>query len=331
MKRLFIDFVKSSFGIICTIITFLQFFLGTSTYKELKETYNLQPISDNIKKVSLIIAFLLIFAYNISEYNRKSKGAKISAEKIHLFQHELRNQIFAMRDLNSKSPTMDHITFYRHIKDKCYILCEFIHEYLFNKFNKDFSICIKMIDDASSDGQMNLDKINVFTLCRAGAEHKKRENNEKENHLNDVGMSGQIYVPVKGNSDFYSILSNQKEHIKTTSFACSNLKMIKLLSKFSKSFKYENTTPEFWKYYKSAIVVPIRIEKSFLSTANPKTKNGTYQTMGFLCVDYKKPISKAEKEEIVGYMKSFGDSLYDFFYEISIMDRAIQCNESVII
>lgn len=331
MKEILINVVKSFFGVICTCITLLQFFMGTDTYEKLKSRFNIpDEIPREHKIFAFVLAFFILLAYNIWIYLSRNKKAELAASKIHLFHHEVRNEIFDMRKLNKEKPTMNHITYYNYVKGICYKLCEHIHEYLKNNYGKEFSVCIKMIDSNSLKTSGNIDDAKVYTLCRAGKEYEKREEYEKKNYLPDNSLaSDHIYVNVKGNTDFYTILSNDKKNIATTAFACSNLRMLYILSKILKNVNYENTTPKFWKYYKSTIVVPIRIEKKHLSKSFEVSISGDgYQTIAFLCIDHKKPISKALKEEIAGYMKGFGDAFYGLLHEVAIMDRSISAEEA---
>lgn len=329
MKVILFNALKSFFGVICTIITLLQFFIGTSTYEKLREKLNIpQTLSVGQKVFGVIVIFILVLVCSLIKYNYKNTKAKETALKMHQFHHEIRNETFEMRKLNSQKPTMNHIVYYSYVNKTCYKLCQYIHEFIKNKCGKDFSVCIKMIDDRSLKKYKNIDEAKVYTLCRAGAKHELREENEKNLSHGQEISNNHIYTSVKGNSDFYTIMSNSKKDIATTAFACSNLRMLYLLSKILKSVDYENTTPKFWKHYKSTIVVPIRIDGNRLNNSYEiRIPNNTYQTIAFLCVDYKKPISKALKEELAGYMKSFGDAFFDFFYEVSIMDRNIAIKE----
>ena len=88
--------------------------------------------------------------------------------------------------------------------------------------------------------------------------------------------------------------------------------------------EYKNPNKDFWKYYLSTIVVPIRIEKKILSGADDKDE---FVTIGFLCIDHRWPISKALKYEILEYTKGYADALFSLMHEIEKRDKQIEESE----
>ena len=268
----------------------LQFFVGTSTYQDLKNSYSLPDEIPSKVIIGIAIALLIIIpTLYIYTYFSRSLTKKHSAEEIHKFHHAIRNEIFHLRLKKEQHEASDHSLYYSFVKGRCYTLCEYIHNFLKANYKKDFSVCIKMLDTSK---EHNKNTLKVYTLCRAGFKKDDREKNEKSNP--NVKLQDERYfINVDANSDFKLILSNKKQYKAVSVFACSNLRILKIIYKILNR-PYENSTPKFWKYYKSTIVVPIRIEKTFLESSS----NNTYQTIGFLCIDYKKTYFKSVERRI---------------------------------
>lgn len=327
MKKILPKIILGSLSVLCTVITLTQFFLGISTFSDFYDKI-LTKLTEYISLTHLYIVatiFLvgLVAIYEVLKYDKEGKKAKEAGHNIHYFHHKVRDEVYSMRQLANKASTMDHIEFYRTAKKTCSDLCNYIVCFLHNKLGKDFSVCIKMIDERSINPDTPVDDVRVYTFCRAGKERESREQREK-NLI--APATDHLYVRVGDNTDFLSILSTEGEYKNTNAFACSNLRMVNRINKILKKPEYQNTTEQYWKYYKSTVVVPIRIESQYLQ----KNASGDfYQTVAFLCVDHKKTISKAVKDELAEYINGFADAFYTLFHEISIIDRAIAMQESL--
>lgn len=256
--------------------------------------------------IILLTTLLVIFSF-VSLYRLDKKNTDI-AESMHQFFHDLRLKIFKMqKDIDKYK---NHELFYTMIKDVCTKLCEDISSFIKAKTGKDFSVCIKMIN---SDA--------VVTLSRSGKDMRTR------NELDEIRQNNNSPVLIKDNTAFSSILNENAFTGQKAVFACSNLYMLKILGRFNKNKIYKNSTPNFLKYYKSTIVVPIRISNKYNVFNHNHYKKNNNIVIGFLCIDYKKPISKALKNELVGYIKGFGDSLFILFKQIVEFDEQIKKDE----
>lgn len=311
-------------GYTCTAITFIPFFMETSTFSEFLKKYAISYEQFWWITVGLFIVVSIIC---LIQYIINSKTANSCGKEFESFHEKLLAAQFELRQKN-KAPLeyRTHIAFYEFSKSRCQELCECIAQFLKHKFGKDFSVCIKMID-RKSIAKVNktgrIGEAEVYTFCRAGVSHDSRESREKRRAAYDYSDKKHFCVPVKDNSDFYAILSDDENNKNTTMFACSNLRMNALLSDILGKPEYRNSTPKYWKDYQSTVVVPIQVEKKFVDPKEDDSLLRIYQTVGFLCIDHKKPISTAELNEISGYIKGFGDSLYPLFHEIAIVDRRI--------
>lgn len=166
-------------------------------------------------------------------------------------------------------------------------------------------------------------KAYTYTLCRSGDDADVRISAALL-RSNNAAAERDILVPVKENTAFYSLMSNEytDNTPKPTIFACSNLFMFKLLNKILKRTPYQNPNKHFMKYYLSTIVVPIKINCAFLPNNTQNTAK--YTTIGFLCIDHKWPISKALINELAEYGKSYADAFFNLLFEIQRRDWIIR-------
>ena len=254
--------IRVFLGILCTIITLLQFFVGTDTYARLQEKYGLPTSIPIFFKIIFVCGLLVvIFICILRKYISDSKKRALTTDKLHQFHHLVRDLLFVLKRNIGHYNLSSHRLYYEFVKDKSYFFCERICEFLKLKYNKDFSVCIKMID---GDGENTTD-VNVYTLCRAGVAKESRsryDNTHNEANQNE----DHVFIRVSENSDFESLLSNSEENETTSVFACSNLVMLNILSKIF-PIVYKNSTPNFLKYYKSTVVVPIRIERKYIKSS----------------------------------------------------------------
>lgn len=324
MLQFTIKVLSHLFGILCTSTTLIPFFMGTSTFKEFLRKLSLTQGQFILVSIALLA---LISITCFVQHLFTSKKAENCGNAFNNFHEKLIAAVFEMRKKNAEQLEYStHTAFYEFAKLRCQELCEYIAKFIKHKYGKDFSVCIKMIDKKSIDKVKRTGRIGdaeVYTFCRGGCSHDFRERNEKERATYDTLGKNHFCIPVRDNSDFYSILSDDEINKATTMFACSNLRMNARLSEILGRPEYRNSTPKYWKYYKSTVVVPIQVEKKFVAAKEDESLVGIYQTVGFLCIDYKKTISTAMLNELAGYLKGFGDSFYPLFHEIAITDRKI--------
>lgn len=311
-------------GFIGTAVAFIPFFLGTSTFADFLKQLSLTQGQFILASMAL---FALISGICLFQYFFDSKKAKNCGNEFNIFHEKLLAAVFEMRKKNTgQLEYSTHTAFYEFTKLRCQELCECIAKFLKHKFGKDFSVCIKMIDKKSIDKVKRTGRIGdaeVYTFCRGGCSHDSRERNEKKRAEYTTLGNNHFCIPVRDNSDFYSILSDDEINKATTMFACSNLRIHARLSAIFGRPEYRNSTPKYWKYYKSTVVVPIQVEKNFVDPKEDESLVGIYQTVGFLCIDYKKTLSTAVLNELAGYIRGLGNSFYPLFHEIAITDRKI--------
>ena len=321
-----LKFLGKLFSFLLTIVGVLPFFLGTSTYKEFLEFANLsQRAAYIIGAVLVIIAGAIFLVLN----RLRDKDAEKSSDYIKEFHQEVTKNCFALRNRNRSTPEFpDHEKFYQDTKAKGYILCDHIANFLKYKYNKDFGVCIKMIERRSTvRGKANwIDTVQVYTYCRAGYEHIAREKEEKERAMKK-DSTARYLTPIRENSGFLGILraneSRDGQQQGASAFMVPNIWTYKLLRRIMQESPYSTPNDSSPKYYNSTLVVPIRIETECLQPKDQEPFAGEFQVIGFLCVDHKKSLPIATLREMVGYINGFGSSLYEWFHEIRKVDDKI--------
>ena len=321
-------FLSSCFGVICTLITLSQFFLQTDTYQDFAKKYSL-PTQFSSKEVVIfaIILAVLIFIFELYSYATKSNRSREAGASFHRLNHKIRNNIFSIEDPKCCKKYNNHETFYKQVENDCEKLCEQISAFIKSNTGKEFSVCIKLLHSATASSINGIDGTYAYTLCRSGKNKTERE----ENGIalkNDALTEQEIFTPVADNTAFKYIISNEyNNNGKPSIFACSNLLMLKILNFLLKREQYKNPNKKFWKHYLSAIVVPIRIHPQIIQYDFKDIDLKGYLTLGFLCIDYRWPLSKALKDELSGYANGFSDALFNLLYETYKCDKRIANKE----
>lgn len=165
------------------------------------------------------------------------------------------------------------------------------------------SVCIKQLVESSCQDD-DYKKWKVVTVARSGSTDMQRNvNNSKP-------------VLIEDNSDFEVIIS--PEYMDSI-FACKDLTRVE--EEFIKQYgkKYKNSTKNYINFYKSTIVVPIRVQEEKANIPKVKKCVNCYHLIGFLCVDTKEVYQgDADVFDVaINYTKTFADLLYKFFESIS--------------
>lgn len=287
---------------ITVVITLLNFFFRVDGINDLvKGTWFETIINNKYTNYGIIIVLsfcfgLWLLSWIVGNYKNIDQGCKK-----HEFFHELRNASFEAKDVTKDSQD----AYNKLIKQSSEKFCRIISEYFLLKYNKRFNICIKTIDVTSSRTSSSINEIKVYTLARGGKDKIQRE-----------GLEINTEVFVEDDTSYYKILSNENNGRKSD-FICTNLIIHCLLKKASRG-QYLPPFKTFYKKYLSTIVVPIRIDSAKLPEESKyiNNKEQRYQVFGFLCLDYKFPITKTLSKCLCQDLKAFADSLYIVYDEV---------------
>lgn len=308
MQR-FLQFCKRVSGFALTILpsvfALLQFFLkindisDLARYVVLKETVSfLTPYMWTII-ITLSAVFIIsyILSYFLAYHLSVTTGGHLKefeAEKLKSFC-TIRCTPEEERSMNNRGSP-----YYIAIRSCAENMCDRIADLMTFNFNKEFSVCIKLIDISSSRVTRSADQVNLTTFCRGGKDKDSRSEGDIEK------------VPLRENSDFLNIF-NGAPH-----FATGNLQAYALMQRlpFGDRGSYSNTSQNYTKNYLSTIVVPIRLQNRYVTNYYYAKDQHENQLLGFLCIDCKHRCSPFTIKKMLPYMQAFADNLYLFFDEI---------------
>lgn len=266
--------------------------------------------------LAVIIVYLFLLVFYIVKSIFKTSYAKSELEKdhylrninlakeIHKYFHNLRNYI--------ESINVEKIISYSDVEEQGKTICNFVEKFyntLFSGFldKHNICVCIKLVKTNTLFNE-DYNSWSMETLARSTSTPQDRFNIDKK------------LVKIEENSDFQIILS---EKYPDDLFSFSDMSNIR--EDFLKIYEtpYKNSRGEnFLDYYRSTIVVPIKIDGKFAPNIINKYENIDNKDLilGFLCIDSMKEFKTSAEKNIfsvgVEYGKSFADSLYILFGKI---------------
>lgn len=311
MKRLvqkipywIIDIVSLISGLV-TIITGIY---GVISIKKLFEELPDGNYEININPWLVSIIIMLVFFLGVIFLRMRKYGnllhvaRKIVSKNYYGFLHDFRNQYFEM----IKEYKTNHDTDKKHKigvltnNTKNYLVksLDYICEIISASARTDVSACIKVIDNEGEDGtSIDINQAKVRTFCRSSNTDGERISHDM---INNVAKS----VKIIDNTDFYDILKGDSS---SGFYQRDLLEYAKKLEAVEKM--YRNTTEQYWKYYKGAIVVPIRVAKERLHFME---SDDDFDVIGFLCIDTLSTNAFRDKDKsyYMKIVKSFAAELY---------------------
>lgn len=180
----------------------------------------------------------------------------------------------------------------------CKNICTIIREVLFSICNIRFNVCLKrMCTDTLID--YNCFNASTKAIARCGTNYVERSANDfAEQKISD-------------NTSFEFILNNESE----SGYAAPNLE--KTVAKgLENGNQYKNPDPMFLNYYKSTIVVPVRIKSKYISEERKKLASdinpNSYNYIAFLCIDSSEIFESDDKIFKLAFntLVVCGDALY---------------------
>lgn len=308
MQR-FLQFCKKASGFALTILpsifALLGFFFKINDISDLAKYGSLEKavnfLTPHMWTIVITLSAVFIISYALSYFfayhlpvTTGGHLQEFESEKLRSF-YTIRRTPEAERDMDNRESA-----YYLEIRTCAEALCDKIAELMTFNFDKEFSVCIKLIDISSSRITRSQEQVYLTTFCRGGKDKASRSDQDAKK------------VPLRENSDFLSIFNGAPY------FCTGNLQAYELMQKFPFGDKgvYANTSQNYVKKYLSTIVVPIRLRSHLVTNyycAKDKNEN---QLLGFLCIDCKHRCSPFTIKKMLPYMQAFADDLYLFFDEI---------------
>ncbi len=253
----------------------------------------------------LAIIFLLLFVGTgilllVRSKDQGFEKCAILADNLHHISHILRDQYYDISTSDSSELTE------KFLQERTAAIGEKISNFLATTLTcvagGTVRVCIKVIEplvDNHPPSESGLDFAKAVTICRSSNTQKKRFENLEQ--------------PVKGNTDFDKIVSGDDFF-----FAAK-------LDRMVSSGEYRNTTEKWLQWYKSTVVVPIRVLEK-----NCDENKKHYILLGFLCAD--SDSSGAFEEDratlYADIMMAAADQLYYFLDFISSQRNRLKTDSS---
>ena len=284
-KKNIINVVNNTIGIISGFFGIVEYITSNTIIKSLFLVF-----------ASIYIGFLI---YKVASYIKNYIDAKqeyiertIEVGKyLHKFEHNIRD------DMGFGDEEISNRDFFINL---CKSICNDTQSVIASLLDDDkVSVSIKkIITDEFVD--TNYLEWQVETIARCSKSDPKRDRDSSPKYISENS-----YLEIIVSPDYVD-----------TVFVSQNL--INITTDFIKFYnkQYTNSTKNYLKYYKSTIVVPIRIEASKIGAelAGTLPNNLQYYVIGFLCIDSLKTYDDSQlfyaAEE---FSKTIADSIYKLF------------------
>lgn len=224
----------------------------------------------NINTLALVASLLfnVILFFRVRRYTQlESLRMKTITRNMHKLLHNARDVYFdIMHSHKTGTLTEKGLTknYQLHLIALLDNLCSVMKAYT----SQEIAACIKLITYGDSDGKIDLNNATLVTFCRSSDSVHSRASYESTSRP----------ILLRDNTDFFEVVSPDYE--KNYFYQDDLLAYDKYLRKNGEHYK--NSNPHWDSYYRSTIVVPIRIQFDKLYHIKP---NDAYHIIGFLCVD----------------------------------------------
>lgn len=289
-----IDFFELLFGVISlssSLLSFIAFFQGKI---------------DGLTFffiVAVIAVFLAAFLKLLKFRQIASKRLKGFSSAFHAFSDTLRDEYYTLMSLYSKGK-LDSEQLTRMAEATCQKAVDIIATAFTESTDEKVCVSIKyfprLTNRRSFPKNMNVDDYMLATLCRSANSPTERQ--------------GHRLMRVGDNTGFQLIIKYQHNHFRTQDLA----KYINEISG-SGSGGFHTTNPNWERYYRSVITVPIRIRRSILTPPRGTSRGSGYHIIGLLCADSLSTSAFKGEEELDAYtnlLKSYADALYIYLERV---------------
>lgn len=290
-KKIPSGFIVNALGILGSVASVFSLFLASCICRIIGIAFVIFYL------VSLTI-FIIKRYFSFQKINKNihhdyiNRLAQLSEKNRHIFSY-FKNDISYIQNKKIDNDTFENI-----VKKWCTAMNEYFDCYL----GKKVSVCIKII---KADNILNEDILNWETRTLARSESTLQARCDTDNLSSKVMENTDFELIISGDEDFFST-----PNLSNTIGIFSN-----------KGKAYKNSRDNFLEYYKSVIVVPIRIDTEKISNALKKQvcidylKKQKYHVLGFLCID---SMSTFENDidvfaSATEQAKAFSDVLYQVF------------------
>lgn len=263
----------------------------------------------------VVIVLIVLNRHRVAIYDKQLKQYKVGYETINKHYRIL------TRDFRDKINMLERD--YKNHELTVRLLTEIVTDFMQNTINslaETFSVmtcekvcgCIKVIKGFDSFEEIEYKDAEVITYVRSGNTVEERKGRETG-------------VKISENTDFREIVSDDRLTNNSFFYIENLLEYAAALKERGKH--YDNTTKNWEKYYRSTIVVPIRIDSDLLFYK----KTEGYDILGFLCVDSMSDgiFTDEMKECYVDVIKTYAAIMYIMFSKYQFYLKAVTAKNDV--
>lgn len=255
--------------------------------------------------VIMIVTFLfllIIVSIRMRKYGQLLHNTrKVLTNNYYFFLHDFRNQYFDMvkehKDNNdTEKRKVELLT--RMTKEYLTKSLDYLCEIISSSSREEVSSCIKVIDNVGGDGNaININEALIRTFCRS-------RNTDGERISRDTINGKNKSVKIIDNTDFCDILMGESGSYFYQQDLLDYSKKLEQVGRV-----YKNSTPQYWKFYRGAVVAPIRVANEHLFFID---SNEDFDVVGFICVDTLSTnvFRKKDKSFYTNIVKAFAAETY---------------------
>lgn len=248
-----------------------------------------------------LAALAKILKLRESAQNRLNNFSKT----LHGFSDYFRNNYYELMTLyNTKTLTLEALN--AHALRFCQTAVDLLADALTISSGQNVRVSIKYFPPPSKGiaAPKSIDDYLVATFVRSS--------NSPESRM------GHDLVKVKDNTGYQLVVSHQYNH-----FRAQDLEMLSRELSESDTGGYRTTNPNWRDYYRSLIIVPIRINRSYLQS---KKGGDGYHIIGLLTADSASTSAFPSKEidAYTHFLKGFADVLYIYLEKIEFYLNKLQ-------
>lgn len=252
-----------------------------------------EKLNFNYLYITSICTILIILIMRIRKYHTLlHTRMKIESSNLYDFLKRSQSIYFETMKLHKEGKlSIDHLTdkYKSELTNILNALCNIMECYT----GREIHSCIKIINCNNPNNIIDIDNATVSTFCRSKGSDDRGDYEKR---------SDPIYI--KKNTDFKEIVKNGKSY-----FYIQDLEKYDKYLKKNNLGSYENSNTNYYSFYKSTIVMPIRIEIDKLYDISKTEK---YNIIGFLCVDSLSTDAFLKKQEVFNcnIIRAFADTIY---------------------
>lgn len=288
------DSVLNVIGLLSGVITIVNIvpILVRTIRMVLSGTFSFSQLNSLRVSAIFLLLFCIWLLYKTIKYRKvQAETREVFSKGYYNLLRRYRNAMGEIQVAQKKSENSLRII-RDFIQDALDVLCDVLEKLSRQKI----SGCVKII---VPEKELSYKNASVYTFCRSKSSDPQRDAYDKDSRKK---------ILIRENTDFNIIVEQDAQDLNQSCFYCSDLIAYKKWRKKTGA-DYYNSNNRWDDFYRSTIVVPIRIANE----KNPHNElKDQYTILGFLCVDSKSThaFEESQKAYYQPIIKAFAALLY---------------------